>query len=256
MTATSHPRSPWLDYDQHATTYARLRHTHPGVLQSIVAVGHLGPESHVLDVGCGTGNYARALHEVTACQMSGIDPSAGMLEEAREAAPWVSLAQGSAEQLPFDDASFDLVMSTDVIHHVGDRDAFYREGARVLRDGAQLVTVTDSHDDIPRRRPLSSHFPETVAVERRRYPPVPRLLEEMARAGFSQFRVAEVAHQYELTDIQAYHERAFSSLTMIEEEAYQRGIARLEEELSRGPIPCLSLYTLIWGLAPRAIGLA
>jgi ubiquinone/menaquinone biosynthesis C-methylase UbiE len=188
--------------------------------------------------------------------MSGIDPSAGMLEVAQEAAPWASLVQGSAEQLPFDDASFDLVMSTDVIHHVGDRETFFREAARVLRDGAQLVTVTDSHDDIPRRRPLSSHFPETVAVERRRYPPVPRLLEEMARAKFSQLRVAEVAHQYELTDIQAYRERAFSSLTMIAGEAYQRGIARLEEELLRGPIPCLSLYTLIWGIAPRASGSA
>jgi ubiquinone/menaquinone biosynthesis C-methylase UbiE len=205
-------------------------------------------------VGCGTGNYASALHQLTGCAMSGIDPSTGMLDQAREAAPWVSLVQGSAEHLPFGEDSFDLVMSTDVIHHIRDQEAYFHEAARVLAHGGQVVTVTDSHDDIPRRRPLSSHFPETVEIELRRYPPVTRLLEEMARAGFGETRVVEVAHQYELTDSQAYRQRAYSSLAMIEEGAYQRGMARLEEELSQGPIPCLSLYTLIWGVASNTRG--
>jgi ubiquinone/menaquinone biosynthesis C-methylase UbiE len=182
--------------------------------------------------------------------MSGIEPSPQMLDRARCAAPWEALVQGTAELLPFADDALDLVMSTDVIHHIGDRDAYFREAARVLHPGGQIVTVTDSHDDIPRRRPLASHFPETITVELDRYPPVPQIRNEMGRAGFTSACLRQVSHDYELRDIQAYRDRAFSSLLLIDERAFARGIARLEADLTQGPIRCRSLYTLIWGTKP------
>jgi ubiquinone/menaquinone biosynthesis C-methylase UbiE len=239
-----------LDYDRRATEYALHRKIHPEVLRELLVSGLFGPETRVLDVGCGTGNYAAALTAETSCHISGVDPSERMLDWARDAASWESLTKSDAEHLPFGDDAFDVVMSTDVIHHIGNRDAYFREAVRVLRPGGHLVTVTDSHDTILRRRPLSSHFPETVTIELQRYPPVPRLLEEMARAGFVEPRPVEVSRNYELDDIQAYRDRAFSSLLLIEEEAFRRGIGRLEAELARGPIPCVSLYTMIWGTAP------
>jgi ubiquinone/menaquinone biosynthesis C-methylase UbiE len=250
MTAITGSPRPVSDFDSRAAEYARHRKVHPGVLDELVSSGLFAPETRVLDIGCGTGNYAAALTQTSRCRVSGVDPSPRMLDWARDAAPWESLAQGSAERLPFGDDSFDVVMSTDVIHHIGDRAAYFREAVRGLRPGGQLVTVTDSHDDICRRRPLSSHFPETVAIELQRYPPVPRLLAEMAHAGFVAPRRVQVSHEYDLDDTQAYRDRAFSSLLLIEEEAFRRGIRRLEADLRRGPIPCLSLYTVIWGVSP------
>ena len=246
MTMTEQDESR-LDYDTRAAEYARHRKIHPEVLRELIASDLFQPETRVLDVGCGTGNYAAALTVATSCRVSGIDQSQRMLEWARHAAPWDSLAQSGAESLPFADDAFDVVMSTDVIHHIHDRDAYFREAARVLRPAGHVVTVTDSHDTIPRRRPLSSHFPETISVELQRYPPVPTLLEEMARAGFIEPRLVEVSRDYDLDDIQAYRDQAFSSLHLIEEEAFRRGISRLEADLARGPIPCVSLYTMIWG---------
>jgi ubiquinone/menaquinone biosynthesis C-methylase UbiE len=238
-----------LDYDRRATEFARHRKIHPEVLRELLASGVFGPETRVLDVGCGTGNYAAALTAATNCRISGVDPSQKMLERARDAASWESLARSSAENLPFGDDAFDVVMSTDVIHHIRDRDAYFREAARLLRPEGHLLTVTDSHDTIPRRRPLSSHFPETITVELQRYPPVPRLLKEMARAGFVEPRIVEVSRDYDLDDIQAYRDRAFSSLLLIDEEAFCDGISRLEADLARGPIACISIYTMIWGTA-------
>jgi ubiquinone/menaquinone biosynthesis C-methylase UbiE len=249
MTRMTRSLQPNLDFDQRASEYARHRTTHPGVVNELLASGHFAPEVRVLDVGCGTGNYAAALTKATGCRVSGIDPSRRMLDRARDAARWDSLVAGSAESLPFPPDSFDVVMSTDVIHHIGNRDAYFSEAARVLRSQGHIVTVTDSHDDIPRRRPLSSHFPETVRVELQRYPPVPQLLEEMTRAGFVEPRLVGVSHDYELSDIQAYRDRAFSSLHLIDEEAFRAGISQLEADLAQGPIPCVSLYTVIWGSA-------
>jgi ubiquinone/menaquinone biosynthesis C-methylase UbiE len=180
----------------------------------------------------------------------GLDPSAGMLAIAREAAPWEALELGNAESLPFPDGAFDLAMSTDVIHHVRDRSSYFQEAERVLHPGGRIATVTDSREDIRQRRPLSSHFPETVAIEYRRYPSVMTLLREMAAAGFADPLVTEVSRSYDLTDIQPYRDRAFSSLHLIPEQAFANGLARLQEELAQGPIPVVSRYTIIWGTRP------
>ena len=250
MCAMTRSPSAKLDFDLRAEEYARHRKVHPGVAEAFIASGLVGSGSRVLDVGCGTGNYAVVLTAASNCRISGIDPSANMLDRARDAVPWESLSQGSAEILPFPGGSFDVVMTTDVIHHIQDRTAYFREAARVLRSGGHIVTVTDSRDDIPRRRPLSSHFPETVDVELRRYPPVPLLLRELADGGFDELRLSHVEHAYELADIQPYRDRAFSSLHLIDEGAFRRGIKRLEGDLASGPISCISLYTIICGMKP------
>jgi ubiquinone/menaquinone biosynthesis C-methylase UbiE len=247
-TADAMPAS--LDYDRRTATYARHRTINPKVVRALIVGAPITASTDILDVGCGTGNYAAALVAATGCRVSGIDPSREMLARAREAAPWQSLVQGRAESLPFPDNSFDLVMTTDVIHHIRDRHAHFREAMRVLRPGGRIVAVTDSHDDIRRRRPLSSHFPETVEVELRRYPPLSALFREMDEAGFTDRRTVQVVYDYELDNIDAYRERAFSSLLLIDDEAFARGISRLTADLAHGPILCRSLYTLIWGTRP------
>jgi SAM-dependent methyltransferase len=241
------PRSIQSEYDARADAYARHRRVHPGVIDNLIATAQLNAGTRVLDVGCGTGNYAAALSERCGCRVSGVDPSAGMLALARGAAPWQALRPGSAESLPFRDACFDVVISTDVIHHIGDRGSYFNEAARVLIPGGRIATVTDSREDIRRRRPLSSHFPETIAIEYRRYPSVTTLLREMVAAGFAEAFVTEVSLSYSLTDIKPYRERAFSSLHLIPEDAFTRGIERLEADLASGPISAISRYTIIWG---------
>jgi len=99
-------------------------------------------QSAVLDVGCGTGRMVELLGRQFA-RVAGVEPSAGMLEgaHARGLGDGV-FAQATAEQLPYDDASFDVVYSACVFHHV-ERDthpAMVREMRRVLRPGGLLLT--------------------------------------------------------------------------------------------------------------------
>lgn len=73
-----------LDYDAAAIAaeYARHRQVHPGVLCDLMETSGLGSGSRVLEVGCGTGNYIKALARLTGCRAHGIDPSGEMLGEA------------------------------------------------------------------------------------------------------------------------------------------------------------------------------
>jgi ubiquinone/menaquinone biosynthesis C-methylase UbiE len=236
-----------ISYDEIASDYAVHRSVHPGLLRRLVEFPLLGPESRVLEVGCGTGNYIRAIASATSANCFGLDPSAGMLEKARKGASSLTLSQGSGEGLPHPDGSFNFIFSVDVIHHVRDRRAFFAEAFRALRPGGWLATGTDSEKIIRERMPLSCYFPETVEAELGRYPKdgeIPRLLQAQNFAGiFEDF----VEFSYSLSDSTAFERKAFSSLRLISDDAFAKGLNRMKDDLKRGPISCVSRYVIHWG---------
>lgn len=102
-----------LNYDALAAAYARNRSIHPGVLRCLIGTGRVSAASHVLEVGCGTGNYSIALHEATGCQGAGVDPSVEMLSVARSRTQSPYFRQSRAESLPFTPPGFDrAILST------------------------------------------------------------------------------------------------------------------------------------------------
>lgn len=237
-----------VNYNRLAADYARHRRVHPVVLQHLLETGQVGPASRVLEVGCGTGNYLTALQAETGCHCWGIDPAKEMLKRAQQQRALLDLQLGRAEALPFADGSFHLVFSVDVIHHVQDRAAYMREAFRVLKPGGRFVTVTDSEAIIRNRVPLSAYFPETVAAELKRYPSMESLRAGMAAAGFRDLAEQLAEFPYELTDVQPFKDKAFSSLHLIAADSFRRGIERMEADLALGPIPCISRYALLWGI--------
>lgn len=80
----------------------------------------------VLDVGCGTGANLAVLAQHFGCTPAGVDSFEGMLAEARRKLPDADLQRGVAERLPFDDASFDAVWMSLVVHLLDRRRASSR----------------------------------------------------------------------------------------------------------------------------------
>jgi len=236
-----------INYNKIASEYARHRQVHPEVLRSLFSTSGVGSASKVLEVGCGTGNYIVVLESLAGCSCWGIDPSEQMLSKARERSRKINFQLGVAERLDFPQDFFDLVFSVDVIHHMGNRHEYFQEACRVLKAGGKVCTVTDSEWIIRHRQPLAVYFPETVEVELSRYPRIAELRKLMERVGFGGITENTVEFSYQLTDIQAYRDKAFSSLHLIPEEAFQKGIKRMKRDLSTGPIQCISRYLLLWG---------
>lgn len=105
----------------------------------------VGPACQVLDVGCGVGGPARHLARATGASVRGLTPNAQQLSLARSAAaphvPPLRLAfdQGEAGNLPYPDASFDVVLFFESACHFPDRTRFFAEAWRVLKPGGRLA---------------------------------------------------------------------------------------------------------------------
>jgi ubiquinone/menaquinone biosynthesis C-methylase UbiE len=239
--------APNVNYDRAAAEYAAHRQIHGGVFQELCRRPGLGTGTVVLEVGCGSGNYTRALTENLSCMAYGLDPSAGMLTQARLQGGGRAWLLGRAELLPFAGQAFDLIFSVDVIHHVADKAAFYQQVVRTLRPGGYVCTVTDSEDIIRRREILSGYFPETVEIELARYPRLAQVQAWMAQAELRDLEISTVEEPYELMSAQPFRDRAYSSLHLIAKEAWLAGLARLERDLACGPIQGVSRYACIWG---------
>ena len=101
----------------------------------------LRPGMRVLDVGVGTGLTARAALNATdrSASVIGLDPSLGMLHEARSLE--TALVRALAEQLPVARASFDFLTMGYALRHVADLKATFQEYIRVLRPGGRLLIL-------------------------------------------------------------------------------------------------------------------
>jgi SAM-dependent methyltransferase len=126
----------WLGYK--ARSFARL----------VLAEG-----DHVLDVGCGTGEDARAIAAgASGVSVTGVDASDDKIREARARTLGlprpVDFRVADAYALPFDDEAFDACRADRVFHHLVDPEKALAEMVRVVRSGGRVVVSDTDYDSL------------------------------------------------------------------------------------------------------------
>ena len=105
----------------------------------------LGPESRVLDIGAGYGGSARFLAQSYGCRVVALNLSDvenernRALNEQRGLEHAIEVVEGSFEDVPYEDDSFDVVWSQDAILHSGERGKVFAEVSRVLGEDGEFV---------------------------------------------------------------------------------------------------------------------
>ncbi|KZK73574.1 MAG: dimethylmenaquinone methyltransferase [Pelodictyon luteolum] len=99
------------------------------------------PAPRILDVATGTGDLADAMTKIPNAKVSALDLSPEMLTIARRKYPSIEFTQGCAEELPFKDASFDIVSAGFGVRNFEDLKKGMQEFHRVLKPGGHALII-------------------------------------------------------------------------------------------------------------------
>lgn len=137
----------------------------------------------VLDLGCGTGQLLSCI-SAPGVELAGIDIASQMIAQSRrKLGEQADLREGDVEQLPWEDESFDLVLSTLAFHHYPNPGLVLKEAARVLKPGKKLI-IGDVWLPTPLRQLVNGLvFPSSKEGDVRLYTRR-EIRELLAEAGF------------------------------------------------------------------------
>ncbi len=166
------------------------------ILGCLASAPRPSSEQVLLDAGCGTGNYSRALISHVA-RIEAVDLNAGMLERARDklraevSSGRIEFHQAPIDALPLESDSVDGVMVNQVLHHLNDNASagwpavrgVVKELARVLRPEGTLIINICSQEQITHGWWYLPLIPEAAESMRRRHVPIETLQGFMGDCG-------------------------------------------------------------------------
>ena len=243
-----------VDYDQLAPTYDQrfVENERSDTAEALLAcvrqvcarqvcvrqiAADRGHAPRVLEAGCGTGRWLAELQTVTPHAV-GLDLSAGMLRQACRRQVPLSLVHGRAGQLPFADATFDMVCCVNAIHHFDRARAFISEARRLLCPGGRLAVIgMDPHG---RRENwyVYRYFDGVYETDLRRFPSWSEIADWMSAEGLAvECRIVERLWDPKIgrkvLDDPFLRKHSCSQLALLSEEAYKAGLQRIRAALDR-----------------------
>jgi SAM-dependent methyltransferase len=199
----------------------------------------------VLDVACGTGVLTLAAADLVKPDGSvvGLDLNPGMLEVAKRKGPDIDWREASADAIPFEDATFDAVVSQFGLMFFPDKPLAIQEMLRVLRPGGSLaIAVWDSLENNPGyagiNRLLSRLFGDSVA-ESLAAPyllgDVPELSSLFVGAGASDAKVTTIEGKARFPSIRHWMEadiRGWTLADAIDDAQFEQLVSEAESEFA------------------------
>ncbi|HMA95794.1 MAG TPA: class I SAM-dependent methyltransferase [Polyangiaceae bacterium] len=182
----SHP-SGWIG--RHVMTRVLNRGNRELITSALDSL-RLSSETRLLDVGFGGGLSLQLAHERGLAKLFGVERSLAAVEQFSSRHPdWIrrgelTLAQGTVERLPLDEAAVDAIISTNTVYFWTDLAAAFSDLHRVLAPGGQLALGFSSVQKLRSFDPVTRHgflyYPSEEIVERAR------------NAGFTEVRLSEL----------------------------------------------------------------
>ncbi len=222
-----------VDYAKLAADYDAVRGS--GTLDreywfaGLVSVGDIRPSDRILDLGAGTGRFSRLAAEMGFVVAA--DRSLDMLARARDKGSFPRI-RADALALPFRRDAFDVTLLVMVLHQLADMPRALAEVARVSR----RVAIATSDMSTRTLGVLDEAFPSLLAIDRERFPPIPRIVEALREAGFT--NVAAEARPYTRVvpvadELERVRRKYISTFDLLPPGEFERGLAFLERELPK-----------------------
>lgn len=187
-------------YDRIGVGYDSTRRADPFIAGELARLLEVSAGKY-LDLACGSGNYTTALERFGG-QWWGVDLSPLMIERAGRKSPAITWNVAAAEQLPYQDQTFDGVACVQGIHHFPSLARAFAEVARVMKRG-KFVLFTSTPEQI-RGYWLAHYFPTTVSRAAEQRPSLERVQQALSKANLQFRRLQPYSVQNDLQDLFFY----------------------------------------------------
>jgi ubiquinone/menaquinone biosynthesis C-methylase UbiE len=235
-------------YNQIGNTYNITRKADPFLTERIFS--HLSPvpAGLYMDIGCGTGNYLKALTG-KGLQFYGIDPSENMLEQAKEKNIPATFIHAFSENIPLADNFFDGAIAILTLHHWKNMQKGLQEVNRVLKPKAKLVLFSFTPEQM-RGYWLCHYFPKMMERCIPMTPELPEMEQLFNESGFSLVQTEKYFIKDDLQDQFLYSNKHFperylsaeirnnaSSFRVFSDpKEIAQGVSALEDDIKSGKI--------------------
>lgn len=239
-----------MNYKQLADQFANTHTINSHILFEIISKFSPYSNINVLDFGCGTGNYIKAINTYTNYHIFGVEPCEEMITYAKMQNPNIVIKSGSHLSIPYPDNFFEYVYMTNVIHHIPDISAMYKEIYRVLKPNGILCICTENRSQLLSKYWIR-YFPSIVIKDLKRFPSIAKLKRLAKQQRFSTIKTTFVGEKkwsrvtkFILLQIL---ERSMSVLNLISDSEYENGTKKLVAAYRNKKIHFSKRgYTFLW----------
>jgi len=187
----------------------------------------------ILDFGCGTGNYLKALSDFNQFDLYGLDQSQEMLDIATKKVPEAKFSIGNHKSLPYKADYFNLIYAIEVIHHISEIEYLFSQVSRVLLEKGHFVISTSSIEQLS-TRPWNKYFPDAMKIHKQRFHGLQFLIELADNNKLK--HIDTITIKEERTEIvpewfvETAKKKLFSFFYFIDKDTYNKGLQKLTED--------------------------
>ena len=230
------------DYDRIAETYDAARPLSEQTIEVWLRLiaEKVDPSKKVrfLDLGCGTGRFAVPISTYLGFSVTGVDKSEEMIRraKAKQGAENVRWDVQDAMSMTYPDGSFDAIFISHLLHHVDSPLQVVRECHRVLGPGGVLLNRYGALEDLD--DPEHIFFPEAMEIDKARGATKAQVEDWFREAGFGNVSSETIVQRTYLTAeerLRAVSLKSASALTLIDEDAFRRGLEALGRYVAEHP---------------------
>lgn len=235
-------------YDKIGSTYNLTRKADKFITNKIYELLSPDPLGLYLDIGCGTGNYLKALTD-KGLTFYGIDPSETMLLQAKEKNPQTNFIKANSENIPLPDNHFNGAIAILTIHHWENILTGLNEINRVLKPNAKLVLFSFTPEQM-RGYWLYHYFPRMIETCMKQIPDLKTMEKLFTESGFSHLKNQPYFIQPDLEDHFLYSNKhspeqylseqirnnSSGFRVLAEPEEVKQGVQELEKDIQTGKI--------------------
>ncbi len=226
-----------VNFNEYANKFDNYRSADHSLIDTLINMMGLSQDMHILDYGCGTGNYLAQLKAKGFTHLYGLDKSEEMCKISAEKTGLI-VKCGDELHLPYENNFFDAVIIIDVLHFVKNLDVFLAQLNSIVKPGGEVFIATQSREQL-KTRVYAKYFPSAYEIDKDRHHQINKIISLATTHEFSHYTVSGYKEKTDyIVDnnyLQLVRNKAFYIFGLIPEDEFEKGVAMLEQDLLGGP---------------------